>query len=180
MDTYVSKRLVFQWIRIVLADLFLHAYEADFFQWLLKNKDRTLTQTFNSSFRYIDDVLTLNNSRFCDYLHRIFPNELEIKETTDTQKYASYRDLHLDIDSGGRYKTKLYDKRDDFTFPSVNFPFIISNIPASPAYGVYISQLIRKSYSNKATLLLGRSHCCKNSMVVITIWLSVAKYPYLK
>jgi hypothetical protein len=41
------------------------------------NKDRKLAQTFKSSFRYIDDVLSLNNSRFCDYLHRIYPNELE-------------------------------------------------------------------------------------------------------
>ena len=39
--------------------------------------------------------------------------------------------------------SKLYDKRDDFDFPIVNFPFLSSNIPASPAYGVYISQLIR-------------------------------------
>jgi len=46
---------------------------------------------------------------------------------------------------GGRLKTKLYDKRYDFTFPIVNFPFIRNNIPASPAYRVYISQLIRYS-----------------------------------
>jgi hypothetical protein len=55
----------------------------DFLQWLLKNKNRKLTQTFYSSFRYID-VLSLNNSRFGDYLHRIYPNELELKDTTDT------------------------------------------------------------------------------------------------
>jgi hypothetical protein len=40
-------------------------------------------------------------------------------------------------------RAKLYDKRDDFNFPIVNFPFICSNIPAAPAYGVYISQLIQ-------------------------------------
>jgi hypothetical protein len=34
-------------------------------------------------------------------------------------------------------------KRDDFNFSIVNFPYLCSNIPASPAYGVYISQLIR-------------------------------------
>jgi len=38
---------------------------------------------------------------------------------------------------------KLYDKRDDFTFPIVNFPFLCGNIPAAPAYAVYISQLAR-------------------------------------
>jgi len=39
----------------------------------------------------------------------------------------------------------LYDERDDFNFPVVNFPFICSNIPSAPAYEVYISQLIRYS-----------------------------------
>ena len=80
----------------------------------------------------------MNNSRFGDYLHLIYQSELEVKDTTDTQKSASYLDLQLEIDNGGRLKAKLYDKRDDFTFPIVNFPFISSNIPTSRAYGVYI------------------------------------------
>jgi len=46
-----------------LADLLLHADEAGFLQVLLKNKERKLPQTFNSSFRYISDVMSLNNSR---------------------------------------------------------------------------------------------------------------------
>ena len=95
------------------------------------------------SFRYIDDVLSLHNSRFGNYLHRIYPNELEVKDSTDTQMSASSLDLHLKIDNGERFKTKLYDKHDDFTFPIVNFPFIGSNITASSVYGVCISQLIR-------------------------------------
>jgi hypothetical protein len=61
----------------LLADLLRHTYKADFILRVLKNKDRKLAQTFNSSFRYIDDVLPLSNSRFCHYLHRIYPNELE-------------------------------------------------------------------------------------------------------
>ena len=40
----------------LLTDLFLHAYDADILKGLLKYKDRKLAQTFNSSFRYIDDV----------------------------------------------------------------------------------------------------------------------------
>ena len=127
------------------ADLFLYYYEADFMQELLRKKDKKLAISFNSTFRYIDDVLSLNNSKFGDYVDRIYPIELEIKDTTDTVKSASYLDLHLEIDNEGRLKTKLYDKRDDFSFPIVNFPFLSSNIPAAPAYGVYISQLIRYS-----------------------------------
>ena len=53
--------------------------------------------------------------------------------------------LLLDIGSEGHLKTKLYDKRDYFNFPIVNFPIICSNISAAPAYGIYISQLIRYS-----------------------------------
>ena len=91
----------------LLADLFLRPYGEDFFQELLKNKERKLAQTFNSSFCYIlvDDVLSLNNSRVSDYIHRIYPNELEIKDTTDTQKSASYLDFYIEIDNGGRLKT---------------------------------------------------------------------------
>ena len=87
-----------QWVRIVLR--YSPIYKADFILGVLKNKDRKLAQTFNSSFRYIDDVLPLSNSRFCHYLHRIYPNELEVENTTDTQKSASYLDLHLEIDIG--------------------------------------------------------------------------------
>ena len=50
-----------------------------------------------------------------------------------------YDDFH-------RLQVKLYDKRDDFNFvifDIVNFPFLCSNIPQSPAYGVFVSQLIR-------------------------------------
>ena len=92
--------------------------------------------------RYIDDVLLLNNSRFGDFVDRTHPIEFEIKDTTDTCRSALYLDLHLEIDSEVRIRTKLLD---DFNFLIVNFPFICSNIPAAPVYGVYLSQLIRYS-----------------------------------
>ena len=128
----------------LLADLFLYSYESEFLDGL-KKKDKKLARSFNFSFRYIDDVLSLNNPRFGDFLHLIYPDELEIKDTTDTPKSACYLDLHLEIDSTGKLNTKLFDKRDSFNFQIVNFPFLSSNIPSAPAYGVYISQLIRYS-----------------------------------
>jgi hypothetical protein len=107
----------------LLADLFLYSYDADFIQGLLKKTEEKLARSFNFTFRYIDDVLSLNNSRFGEFIDRIYPIELEIKDTTDTDRSASYLDLHLEIDSERRLRTKLYDKRDDFNFPIVNFPF---------------------------------------------------------
>jgi hypothetical protein len=53
--------------------------------------------------------------------------------------------FNCNLYSEGRLRTELYDKRDDFNFPIVKFPFIISNIPGAPACSVYISQLIRYS-----------------------------------
>ena len=41
------------------------------------------------------------------------------------------------------YRTKIFDKRDDFDFDIVNFPFLDGDVPRSTPYGVYISQLIR-------------------------------------
>ncbi len=127
----------------LLADLFLYSYEADFIQGFLKKNERKLTRSFNFTFRYIDDVLSLNNSRLGDFVDRIYPIKLEIKDTTDTDRSASYLDLHLDIDSEGRLNGDSTIKQNDFNFPTVNFPFICGNISAAPAYGLYISQLIR-------------------------------------
>ena len=67
----------------LFADLFLYYYEADFIQELLRKKDKELAVSFNSTFRYIDDVLSLNNTKFGDYVERIYPIELEMKDTTD-------------------------------------------------------------------------------------------------
>ena len=67
----------------------------------------------------------------------------EIKETKESSSTASYLDLLLSIGKDGQLHTSLYDKRDDFNFHITNFPFLCSNIPSSPAYGVFISQLIR-------------------------------------
>ena len=102
-----------------------------------------LARSFNFTFHFINDVLSVNNCKFGDFVDGIYPIELEIKNTTDTDRSTSYLDLHLEIDIEGRLRTKLYDKGDDFNFPIVNFPFMCSNIPAAPAYGVYISQMIR-------------------------------------
>ena len=44
---------------------------------------------------------------------------------------------------GQIYPTEIYDKRDDFNFEIVNFPFLEGDVLRSPSYGVYISQLIR-------------------------------------
>ena len=96
----------------------------------------------------------------------IYPAELEIKDTTDADHRASYLDLDLNYDRDKRLQVKLYDKRDDFNFNIVNFPFLSSNIPQSPAYGVYVSQLIRYARASSAYIdFLVRSRLLTNKLL---------------
>ena len=125
----------------LLAYIFLYSYEAEFIQSLLSTGKIKLASQFNFTYRYIDDVLSINPD-FENYLGQMYPAELEIKDTTESNTSASYLDLLLSIESDGQLRTSLYDKRDDFKFHITNFPFLSSNIPSSPAYGVFISQLI--------------------------------------
>ena len=109
----------------LLADLFLYSYEADFIKNLCKSGKKILARSFGFTFRYIDDVLSLNNPKFGDYVSFIYPEELEIKDTTDSLTSASYLDIllnHVNIDHDQHLTIKIYDKRDDFDFPIVQLP----------------------------------------------------------
>ena len=125
----------------LLADLFLHTYEYEFIIKTMKS-DITRALQFNKTFRYIDDLLCVNNDNFNKHINEIYPSELILKNTTTTPSEKSYLDTTLNIEEGnGTVRISVYDKREDFNFKTVNFPYLDSNIPRNPAYGVYISQL---------------------------------------
>ena len=69
------------------------------------------------------------NPDFENYLGQIYPAELEIKNTMESNTSASYLDLLLSIEKDGQLHTSLYDKREYFIFHITNFPFLSSNIP---------------------------------------------------
>ena len=69
-----------------------------------------------------------SSDNLLDDCYHVISNKLEINDTTGAARSASCLDLHLEIDSEGRFRKKLYDKRDDFKFPIVNFLFICSNV----------------------------------------------------
>ncbi|KAK3108990.1 hypothetical protein FSP39_020343 [Pinctada imbricata] len=82
--------------------------------------EKYLASDFNFTCKYIDDVLSINNPKFADYLGRIYPSELEVKETTEANNPASYLIIMLSCDTDGHMNTSLYDKRDDFSFSTKN------------------------------------------------------------
>ena len=118
----------------LLADLFLYSYEIiKILQSLLSTGRKQLASRFNFTYRYIDDVLSINNPAFDNNVGQMYPVELEIKDTTERNTSASYLDLLLSIGSYGQLHTSIYDKRDDFNFNITNFPSLSSNVPTSPA-----------------------------------------------
>ena len=106
---------------------------------LTKEKRFDLIDGFNSTSRYLDDLLNIDNIHFEYMVHRIYPAELQLN-ASDTE--AAFLDLYLSIHND-IVSTKIYDKRDDFNFDIVNFPFLDGDVPQLPSYCVYISQLIR-------------------------------------
>ena len=125
----------------LLANLYLFYFEYTYMKSLMKS-NMSKARTFSNTFRYIDDLLTLNNPSFERAIGDIYPPELVLKKTTGCNDVVSYLDLAMKINNS-QFCTTVYDKRDDFNFKIVNFPYMDSNIPAGPAYGVYISQLVR-------------------------------------
>ena len=76
------------------------------------------------------------------FLGWIYPTELQLNKANSSDTEAPFLDLNLSI-TNSIVSSKIYDKRDDFNFEIVNFPFLDGDVPRSPSYGVYISQLIR-------------------------------------
>ena len=97
---------------------------------------------FNTTSIYLDDILNINNVYSDNMVSQIYPSELLLNKANTFDTKAAFLDLHLSI-SNDIVSTKIHDKRDDFDFEIVNFPFLDGDVPHSTSYGVYISQLIR-------------------------------------
>jgi hypothetical protein len=114
----------------LLADLFLYSYESEFLQKLVNDKKIHEARAFNFTYRYIDDVLSINDSRFAEFLPLIYPPELEVKETTYTASFAPLLDLYLDFDDSGQLSTKklyCFDVKlgNYIVRPVINFDFFL-------------------------------------------------------
>ena len=122
----------------LVADFFLFCYEKDFLTTLSGYNQADIIETFTSTSRYLDDLLNIVNPYFEGMVNQISP-ELQLNKANTSDTEAPFLDLHLSI-SNGFVSSKIYDKRDDFDFDIVNFPFLDGDVPCRPSYGVYISQ----------------------------------------
>ena len=109
---------------------------------LSDDKQADVIDAFNPTSRYLDDILNINNVYFDNMVSQIHPSALQLDKANTSDTEAAFLDLHLSI-SNDIVSTKIYNKRDDFDFELVNFPFLDGDVPHSISYGVYIFQLIR-------------------------------------
>ena len=131
----------------LVADLFLFCYERDFMLSLSYNNQTDITEAFNSTSRYLDDLLNIDNPYLEQMVGQIYPTELLVNKANPSNTKAPILDLNLSI-TNGKVSSKIYNKWDDFNFKIVNFPFLDGHVPRSPSYGVYISQLFCYNVDN--------------------------------
>ena len=124
-----------------VVDLFLFCYERDFMLSLSDINQTDIIEAFNSTSRYLDDLLNIDNPYFEQRVGQIYPTELQLNKANSSDTEAPFLDLNISI-TNGIVSSKIYDKRDEFIFEIVNFPFLDGDVPRSPSYGVYNSKLI--------------------------------------
>ena len=104
------------------------------------NQDDVI-EAFNSTSRYLGDLLNIDNLYFEGMVDQIYPPELQLNKANITDTEAPFLDLHLSV-ANGFVSSKIYNKCDDFDFDIINFQFLDRDVPRRASYGVYISQLI--------------------------------------
>ena len=105
---------------------------------LHKSKRYDLIDTY----QYLDDTFTIDNPEFEKHIPDIHPMELQLNKANTSDKETSFLDLNIKV-IGSDVHISVYDKRDDFRFPILNFTWLSGDVPRLPSYGVYISQLVR-------------------------------------
>ena len=126
----------------LVADLFLFCYERDFMISLSDDKQADVIDAFNTTSRYFDDILNINNVYFDNMISQINPSELQLNKANTYGTEAAFLDLHLSF-SNDIVSTKIYDTREGIDFEIVIFPFLNGDVTRSTSNGVYISHLIR-------------------------------------
>ena len=146
---------------------------------VLYDKQAVTIDAFNTTSRYFDYILNIYNVYFDNMVSQIYmsDHQLNIANTSGTK--AAFLDLHLSI-SNAIVSTKIYDKRDEFDFEIVNFPFLDDDGPRSTSYGVYISQLIRFArVSNHVADLTLEKNCLLRNFLNMAIGIINFVNPFL-
>ena len=79
----------------LVADLFLLCYERDFMMSLSDDKQADVIDAFNTTSRYSDDILNINNVWFDKMVNQIYSSKLKFNKANTSDTKAAFPDLHL-------------------------------------------------------------------------------------
>lgn len=131
----------------VMANLYLYHYESKYVD-DLEQKDVDQAKEFNLSFRYIDDVMSLDNDHWMEAIARpeeeggMYPRALILGQTNTHNMEAEFLGMNI-VMNNNRFDTLVFDKRKTFPFVVNKYPMINSEMPASMIYNVLLSLLHR-------------------------------------
>ena len=89
-------------------------------------------KAFNLTLKYIDDVLSINNPNWTNWIQLVYTKITWDKKTTETASSTSFPDICLNFNTKGQLSTRLNDKRNDFNFVIINFHALTVNYQQLP------------------------------------------------
>jgi hypothetical protein len=124
----------------MLADLTLSVIE---FEYLNKQQNFTVARTFGKVYRYMDDIAVIGEGNFKQVFHQIYPNSLQLEETSTSEKESNFLDLTICIEPNNTIVTRLYNKTDDYAFKVVRYPHCDSNMHIDVAIRCFHAEILR-------------------------------------
>ena len=131
-----------------VANIYLHQYENDYFNYLYINNMKGELSKLQHVFRFQDGLISFNDHGYLEScINNIYPSEMIVNKTNVSVPRTNFLDMTISI-YRGKFYIKLYDKRNDYDFDVISFPYLDGNIPKGQSYGTFISQLIRYARIN--------------------------------
>ena len=107
---------------------------------LSDDKQADVNDAFNTTSRYLDDILNINNVYFDNMVSQIYPSELQLNKANTSDTEAAFLDLHSSI-SNDIVSTKIYDKRDDFDFEISHF-WMVMFLVLHPMESIFLNSFV--------------------------------------
>ena len=146
-----------------IANLYLFAYEYKYLNNLYNTKQHKKLQQFKHCYRYIDDLLSINNTMIND-ISQIYPKELTLERTNKNDYQTDFLDLNIKINDKNFY-ISIYDKTDDFNFTVVKYPHLSGNIHFKRSHGLISSLLLRTTVCSHFTQFQKRAQLITRRLI---------------
>ena len=131
-----------------MANIYLLVYEYEYIQKLVRTNKLVEVKSLQHVFRFQDDLIVLNDNGYFDIIFQdIYPIEMVLKKTNVSAQKVNFLDITVSVYQG-KFRYECYDKRNDFKFDVISFPFMCGNLPLIQTHGLFVSQLVRYCTTN--------------------------------